>query len=191
MEVDAGPTRIFLDELVVYTVICQLSSAHDLEMAASVNKACHRAAEEVAAQGLLQLLTRLHVLPLRPTCGSRIRHIGAWSSVLDQTVLWYRAADSVRLAETSSPRANRWPVAALHDLTGHGLHACAVPHHQPSFFPDVFAPGIGAIEFSGRGMLQTLPFVGGPLKQPLTLMIVAKVTASWPFPHTRSCPPPS
>jgi len=176
MDVTVGKRIIELDGLVLHTILHFCSAdARDLKAVACVSSTCRAAAGEVAADALLAVLNQLAVLPLpakqRLANASRIVQLGAWTAVEACTVMWLRAAPNT-LKLLPGRRVSRWE-----DISGNGNHAFARRGERaPEFVADAFGSpegDHGALEFTGRSMLATLPF-DTPLPQPLTLMLVAR-----------------
>jgi len=176
MDVVCGTKVVELDALVLHNILNYIAKdAKDLKAAACVNSDCHAAAGEVASDALLAVLSQLAVLPLpskqRLDSASRIAQYGAWTSVEACTVMWLRAAPNT-LKLLPGRRVERWE-----DISGRGHHAIACRgERMPEYVADALDSQQGeqgAIDFTGRSVLATLPF-STPLPQPLTIMIVAR-----------------
>ena len=171
---------LYIDPLVVSTILEKIRDAKDLAPAALVCKAFHAAAMEVASEQLFAVLHEMNVLPRRQMAlvgPSRVAELGTWASVRACNVLWLRA-DEERL---TTRRPSDMPfssttvvVARMEDMSGSGQHASAPSDHRmPTFIPDALGPGLGAIGFDGKSFLETRRFAS-PMPQPLTLVLVAR-----------------
>ena len=143
------------------------------------------------------------MLPLHKNSVGRswISQLGIWAAVEAQCVLTLRAdTKHMQLVRPTSPNRDfshetRLRVAKMIDISGRGHDANAVgADRRPKFEPDALGPGLGALDFGGTSILQTMPFTS-PLPQPISLMIVAKCAGdttlcdslSWGSPRFELC----
>ena len=170
---------MYLDALIVQRILESLETVADLQNAAAISRSFKEQASDVASDSLFELYTKLRVLPRKPSIegDTRISQLGSWSSVQHKAVLWLSAeADNLKLKppDRYDPPNAPLKVMQMHDASGHGRHATApAVDRMPTFVPDAFGPGVGALEFGGSSFLQTMPFIS-TLPQPLTLVIVAR-----------------
>ena len=130
---------------------------------------------------------RQQVLPLRHreagSAAPYVAQLSMWTAVEQHNVLTLRAEPSaMKIVNTARNERDAFAiepailgarVARMHDLSGRGNDVYSLaPERRPLFVPDCLGPGIGALEF-GNSILQTAPFEQ-PLKQPVTLIVVAK-----------------
>jgi len=186
MEVPLGRSTCYLDELVLHNIVDSLETdIPALASAVAVSKSFSAAAQDVASEGLLALLKRQQVLPRRLEDGagaSRVAQLRTWAAVDAATVLTLRA-DPSALHFSTPPRASLYSptdveatrrVTRMDDLSGRGHHASAFSSERcPLFVPDAIAPGVGALDFNGKSILQTAPFIKA-LPQPVSLVVVAR-----------------
>lgn len=165
----AGHAEVWLDGLCTESILLHLG-AEDLASVCLVCRDMLMPAQAAAHQSMLLLLQRLNVTVQRQ-CerGSWIVQLRGWERVEISLKLWHKAEET----ELGTDADGQEHVQAVADLSGHGHHAVSVSSAPPPILTQSAINGLPALKFDGSHVLKAGPFAK-PLKQPITLMTVAR-----------------
>ena len=164
---------LWMDELVLETLVLSLDSARELAGIARVCMPLKAAASDIAARKLRALLSRLQTAlpPCSPERASPVTTLRRWEALAASNLLWFQADE--RALSLQPGKQGQALVRGVADLSGRKHNATAAADKAPPQFNPCAINGNGAIEFSGSSVLRTLPF-STPLPQPITVMVVAR-----------------
>lgn len=164
-----GRAEVWLDGLCTESILLQLG-AEDLASVCLVCRDMRMPAQAAAHQLMLLLLQRLNITVQRQ-CerGSWIVQLLGWERVEASLKVWHKAEET-RLCMDPDGQEQ---VTGVSDLSGHGNHAVSLSSAPPPTLARDAINSFPALNFDGSHVLKAGPFEK-PLKQPITLMAIAK-----------------